>query len=53
LYNPNQDAHKVIAPENNFAASKATRTLFEPINRRENDLPPRDLPGPGKYDPKE
>ena len=51
LYNPNQDAHKQVAPENNFAASKAKRTLFDPVNRRENELPPRDIPGPGKYDP--
>jgi hypothetical protein len=51
LYNPNQDAHKAVAPVNNFAASKAKRILFEPENKRENVLPPRDIPGPGKYEP--
>lgn len=40
-----------MAAENNFIASKTKRTLFEPVNRRENNLPARDIPGPGKYEP--
>lgn len=51
LYNPKQDAHKPVAPENNFAVSKGKRTLWDPVNRAENEFVPRDLPGPGKYEP--
>ena len=51
LYNPKQDAHKTVAPENNFYASKGKRSLFDPVNRAENEFPPREIPGPGKYDP--
>ena len=51
LYNPKQDAHKPVAPENNFAASKQKRSLWEPVNRAENEYVSRDLPGPGKYEP--
>jgi hypothetical protein len=53
LYNPKQDAHKTVAPENNFYASKGKRSLFDPVNRAENEFPPREIPGPGKYDPLE
>lgn len=52
LYNPNQDAHKRVAPINDFASSKTNRKLFEPENKRENVLCSRENPGPGKYDDK-
>lgn len=32
-------------------ASKSKRTLFEQENRRENVLPSKENPGPGKYEP--
>jgi hypothetical protein len=32
-------------------ASKSKRTLFEQENKRENILPNKDNPGPGKYEP--
>jgi hypothetical protein len=51
LYNPNPDSQKPVAPQINFVASKTKRTLFEPVNKRENELPPKEIPGPGKYDP--
>lgn len=51
LYNPKQDAHKQVAPENNFAASKGKRSLWEPVNRAENEYVSREIPGPGKYEP--
>lgn len=52
LYNPNMDAQKHVAPKKNFVASKSKRTIFEPENKAENLLPPKENPGPGKYEPK-
>lgn len=50
LYNPNLNAEKHEAVKNNFHQSKTERKLFEPVNKRENNLAPRDIPGPGKYE---
>lgn len=49
-YDPKFTQAKKTASETFFAASKTKRTIFEPTNRKENEMPPRDLPGPGKYD---
>ena len=51
LYNPNLNAQKPEARKNDFVASKSKRTLFEQENKRENILPNKDNPGPGKYEP--
>jgi hypothetical protein len=50
LYNPKLDIQKHTAPKVDFVASKSRRTVFEQENRRENILPAKDNPGPGKYD---
>jgi hypothetical protein len=31
-------------------SSKITRKLFEPNKMKENNLPPKENPGPGQYD---
>lgn len=51
LYNPNPDAQKPVAQKFDFVASKSKRTIFEQENKRENVLPSKENPGPGKYDP--
>jgi len=33
-----------------FVSSKIPRKVFEPSKLRENDLPSKDIPGPGQYD---
>ncbi len=53
LYNPKPETQKQSAPKFDFVASKSKRTVFEQENRRENNLPAKENPGPGKYDPTE
>ena len=35
-----------------FTKCKFKRELFEPVNRKENELPDREIPGPGTYEEK-
>ena len=49
-YDPKFTIAKKAVSETLFAASKTKRTIFEPMNRKENEMPQRDMPGPGKYD---
>lgn len=50
LYNPNLEAARKTALKVDFVASKSKRTIFEYENKRENELPSKDIPGPGKYE---
>lgn len=49
-YNPNYEAARKTCLKTDFAASKSKRAVFEYQNKRENELPSKDIPGPGKYD---
>lgn len=48
-YEPKDKSMKLRSPETNFSISKTERKLFEPNKTRENNLPPREIPGPGTY----
>ena len=50
LYNPSLEAARKTALKVDFVTSKSKRTIFEYENKRENELPSKDIPGPGKYE---
>ena len=48
-YEPKNKQLKLRSPETNFSISKTERKLFEPNKTYENELPQREIPGPGTY----
>lgn len=51
FYTPNEDKVKQKVRIADFATTKIARKVFEPSKARENELPPKDNPGPGQYEP--